>query len=149
MSQDFQEISNFPRDAGELFFMYPNGSYPITAEQLEEVARNRIKPTVILHEDKVIGYCNFYEVSEESSWLGNLIIKPSYRGTGAGKYLIEIMKEYAKSELRVKYFRLVCHNTNTSALLFYTKLGFKPIDFHIQNDHEGKQIVGIKMEIKL
>jgi ribosomal protein S18 acetylase RimI-like enzyme len=149
VSQDFFEISSFPQDARELFFMYPKGTYPISADQLEKVASTRIKPTVILYEDKVVGYCNFVEITEDSSWLGNLIINPSYRGMGVGKYLIETMKEYARSELRVKYLRLICHNINTEALLFYTRLGFKPFDFNIQIDNEGKQIVGIKLEVKL
>jgi ribosomal protein S18 acetylase RimI-like enzyme len=149
ISQDFPEIAKFPQDARELFFMYPRGTYPITADQLEDIASTRIKPTVVLHNDKAVGYCNFYEVSEESCWLGNLIISPSYRGKGVGKYLIEVMQDYARSELGLKNFRLVCHNINTNALLFYIKLGFKPFDFNIQNDNEGKQVVGIKMEIKL
>ncbi|UVI29419.1 GNAT family N-acetyltransferase [Paenibacillus spongiae] len=129
--------------------MYPKGIYPLTAEQLEQAARTRIKPTVILYGDQVVGYCNFIEITGDSSWLGNVIIHPSYRGMGVGKYLIETMKETARSELRVTNFRLLCHSTNTDALLFYTKLGFKPFDSNIQQDHEGKPIVGIKMEVAL
>ena len=148
-SQDFNEIAKFPQDARELFFMYPKGVYPLTADQLEKAASTRIRPTVVLHGDHVAGYCNIIEVIEDSSWLGNFIVNPSYRGMGAGKYLIEAMKEVAKSELRVKRFRLLCHSTNTDALLFYTKLGFKPFDSNIKTDHEGKPIVGIKLEVTL
>ncbi len=148
-SDDFNVISEFPQDAKELFFMYPKGKYPITANQLEEVASNRINPTVITHDRLVVGYCNLYDVSAEECWLGNVIIAPSYRGRGVGKYLIETMKVYAKTELKVSFFRLICHNINTKALLFYTKLGFKPFGLKIINDHEGNDIVGIKMEIEI
>lgn len=147
--RDFSEIAKFPQNEEELFFMYPKGTYPITPQQLEIVARTRIMPTVVLHENEVVGYCNIYKVTEESSWLGNVIIKPSYRGSGVGKFLIETMKERAKAELKVKYLRLVCHNINTNALLFYTKLGFRPFAMDILIDNKGNEIVGINMEIKV
>ncbi|WP_108533531.1 GNAT family N-acetyltransferase [Paenibacillus elgii] len=39
---------------------------------------------------------------------GNFIVNPYYRGLGVGKYLIEDMKKYARSELQAKNFLFVC-----------------------------------------
>ena len=148
VTDDFETISRFPQNQTELFFMYPKGTFPLTAKQLEEAALNRIKPIVITYQEEVIGYCNLYDVTREDCWLGNVIISPSCRGIGAGSFLIRTMIDIAKKELQVKHFRLVCHNINTDALLFYTKLGFLPNELKIMNDPNGKEIVGIKMENK-
>jgi len=149
VTDDFETISRFPQNQTELFFMYPKGTFPLTARQLEESALNRKKPTVITYQEELIGYCNLYDVTKEDCWLGNVIISPSCRGMGVGSYLIRTMKEIAKQELQVNHFRLVCHNINTDALLFYAKLGFLPFGLKIMNDPKGKEIVGIKMEMKL
>lgn len=147
--EDFAIIAQFPQDAWELFFMHPRGVFPLTAEQLEEVARNRVHPTVITFSDEVIGYCSMYNVTEEECWLGNVIVAPHFRGKGAGKYLIQTMMQLAKTELKVKRFRLVCHNINTHALLYYMRLGFKPFDFKTMKDPDGNDVVGIMMEVEL
>jgi hypothetical protein len=55
----------------------------------------------------------------------------------------------AKKELELKKMKLMCHNINTKALLFYNKLGFKPFDMKTMNDKNGNQIAGIKMGIDL
>ncbi|SDZ10116.1 Acetyltransferase (GNAT) family protein [Evansella caseinilytica] len=149
VNEDYKTISLFPQDARELFFVYPKGSYPLTAAKLQEVAQSRVNPLVVLDNGVIVGYGNLYDVSEDECWLGNVIIRPSYRGKGVGRYLIETMKAYAKSELSVKRFRLVCHNINTKALLFYTKLDFKPFDVKVMTDNEGNEMIGIKMEVRL
>jgi len=147
--EDFGVIAAFPQDEYELFYMYPRGIFPLTAEQLEEAARDRKHPTVITCGGEVIGFCSMYNVTDEECWVGNVIIAPHYRGKGAGKYLIQTMKHLAKSELKVKLLRLVCHNINTRALLFYVKLGFKPFDFKTMKDPNGNEVVGIMMGVEL
>jgi len=146
---DYVIISKFPQDKRELFYMFPKGTFPLSANQLKDVAQARTNPTVITKNEEVVGYCNLYDVSSHDCWLGNVIIKPQHRGNGIGKYLVETMIEYAKAELEINYFRLVCHNVNTRALLFYSALGFKPFDSKVLLDPDGNQIVGIKMEIKI
>ncbi|GAB6931138.1 hypothetical protein JCM10914A_51210 [Paenibacillus sp. JCM 10914] len=149
VTSDFDIIATFPQDARELFFMYPKGKYPIDPQALEEVATVGLNPTVVTHNNQVVGYANLYDVGQYECWLGNVIVSPAYRGKGAGRYLIETMQVFAKEELRVQRFRLVCHNINTAALLFYTKFGFTPIGSVIMQDTEGREIVGIKMEMDL
>jgi GNAT superfamily N-acetyltransferase len=149
-TEDFTIISTFPQSESELFYMFPKGKFPLEPEQLIDAATERLLPTVILMNHNVIGYSNFYDLSvERDCWLGNVIIDPRFRGHGAGAYLIQSMKERAKNELKVKELKLVCHNVNTTALLFYFKQGFKPFDMKIIQDHNNHSIAGIKMSLEL
>ncbi|MEK3724010.1 GNAT family N-acetyltransferase [Paenibacillus sp. FSL H8-0034] len=148
--EDFKIIATFPQNQEDLFYMFPKGIYPITPEQLEEVALIRFSPTVILYQDQVVGYCNFYKADEgKDCWLGNVIVNPEYRKIGIGTYLIQIMKNKAINHYKAQELKLVCHNTNTMALLFYYKQGFKPFDMNLVEDYKGDQIIRIIMTIKL
>jgi ribosomal protein S18 acetylase RimI-like enzyme len=148
--EDFKMIARFPQDRKEAFFMYPRGTYPFRPDHLYEVALARVIPTVILMKDEVVGYGNGYDwIEGVSCWLGNVIINPNFRGQGAGKYLIEVLKKRAKEELKVKEIHLVCHNINTNALLFYNKLGFKAYDIKTMRDFNNHEIAGILMKIQV
>ncbi|MDF2724593.1 MAG: hypothetical protein K0Q59_4268 [Paenibacillus sp.] len=149
-AEDFKVIAAFPQNEEESFFMFPSGKYPLTGEQLEEAAAKRFSPTVILHDGEVVGYSNFYGVQNGvDCWLGNAIVHPNYRRSGVGSYLIETMKNRALNEYAVKELKLVCHHTNTSALLFYHKNAFKPFDWIVMQNQNGDKVVGIKMSISL
>ncbi|QYR19636.1 GNAT family N-acetyltransferase [Paenibacillus sp. sptzw28] len=144
---DFNIIATFPQNKVELFYMFPRGLFPVKPEQLYEVSMTRLLPTVIEYCDEIVGYSNLYDlVTGDHCWLGNVIINPRYRGKGAGKYLVNLMIERARKELEVQELRLVCHNTNTGALLLYNKIGFKPFEIKIMNDYGGNEIAGIKMK---
>jgi ribosomal protein S18 acetylase RimI-like enzyme len=148
-ADDFPIIASFPLNRTESFYMYPRGSYPLTAQQLEEAAASRKKPTVITLDHEVVGYGNLYDVTSEDCWLGNVIVSPACRGRGAGRYLVNTMIRIAREELAVNHLRLVCHNTNTSALLMYMKLGFVPFGIKVVNDPEGKEMAGILMQVNV
>jgi ribosomal protein S18 acetylase RimI-like enzyme len=148
--EDYEVIATFPQNEMELFHVFPSGEFPLLPSQLEKAASVRLHPTVILSKDEIIGYSNLYDLVDGlHCWLGNVIISPHYRGKGIGKYLIDQMKVRAKEELRVEELRLVCHNTNTAALLFYKKQGFKPYDIKQIEHKQGYHVAGILMEIEL
>ena len=143
---DFPVIAAFPRNAEEQYYMYPRGTFPLDPEQLAQAAEGRVCPTVILDGDSVIGYCNLYDVELGShGWLGNVIIRPEYRGRGAGRYLIDTMASIAKRELQLKELRLVCHNTNTQALRLYWRTGFVPYGLDGSADASGRNLMRILM----
>lgn len=148
--EDFTTIAAFPQNQEELFYMFPKGIYPITADELEEVASSRFSPTVITYDGEVAGYCNLYDVNVgQDCWLGNVIVHPEFRRKGIGVFLIETMKNRALMEHKAKELKLICHNTNTRALLFYYKLGFRPFDMKVMEDYKNNTIAGIKMSINL
>lgn len=141
-------ICTFPQNEQELFSMFPAGKYPLTPEQIAESVKTRWYPTVVLHGNKVVGYANFYGLEEKSKcFLGNVILAPQYRGKGASTALITEMIRQTKEELKVGKLQLICHNTNITGLLFYKKMGFKPIDLTSMKNHLNETIVGISMEI--
>jgi len=143
---DYETLCSLPQNENELFFMFPKAVYPLTPDQIEEAVRNRLEPTVILHNNTIAAYANLYNYDGESCWLGNVIVAPGYRGKGASQYLIETMESIAKQKLNVKRLRLVCHNTNTRGLLFYRKQGYKPFDISLRRKPSGEYIAGIYME---
>ncbi|EGL16858.1 MULTISPECIES: GNAT family N-acetyltransferase [unclassified Paenibacillus] len=148
---DLDVICGLPQHAGELFYMYPKGAYPLTPEQIRETLKTRLCPTVITAEGGgIAAYANLYDcVREKECWLGNVIVAPEYRGKGASSYLIRTMMDKAKRELDVPFLNLVCHNTNTPALLLYAKLGFCPFDVSEKSGPDGKRLAGIHMRASL
>lgn len=148
--EDFAIIAAMPQNQEELFYMYPKGVYPVLAEQLEEAASMRFSPTIVTFEGAVAGYCNLYDVTrEQECWLGNVVVHPSYRRHGVGTFLLNTMKQIAIHQYQAKRLHLICHNTNTKALLFYYKQGFKPFDIKVMEDYEKNRIAGIMMSVEL
>jgi ribosomal protein S18 acetylase RimI-like enzyme len=147
---DFHRIASFPRSRDELFYMYPKGNYPLTAEQLAAAATERKSPTVVTDSDEVVGYSNLYDVNEGvDCWIGNVIVSPSSRGTGAAGFLIQAMINRAAEEHQAKAVNVVCHNTNTRGLLFYHKLGFAPFDLRVTESYDHSRMAGIAMRISV
>lgn len=144
--EDYRVIASFPQDPRELYYMFPKGKFPIPPDQLEQVGLSRYSPTVITHQDEVVGYCNLYDVTTgKDCWLGNVIVHPKHRGAGVGTFLFHSISQRARTEYGCREIKLVCHNTNTEALLFYHKLGLKPFDLKIMEDYRGYKVAGIMM----
>ncbi|GIP58486.1 GNAT family N-acetyltransferase [Paenibacillus woosongensis] len=135
--RDLELICLFPQSEEELFYISPRFVFPLTPDQIMNLAKDRFEPTVIIdkEKDKVVAYANIYadESEEDSFWLGNVIVSPEYRGKGASEYLINVMLEKAKNILKMETLKLACHNTNSRGLAFYSKYGFKPFDIKIIN----------------
>jgi len=144
--EDFKIIAGFPQNPEELFYMFPKGTFPVTPEQLEQVAASRFSPTVVTESGEVVGYCNLYNVTAGGDcWVGNLIVHPARRGSGVATFLLQAIGERARTEYGCREIRLVCHNTNTRALLLYSHLGFKPFDIQVGEDPHGNRIARILM----
>ncbi|MBD7969310.1 GNAT family N-acetyltransferase [Paenibacillus gallinarum] len=150
--KDLKAISTFPQSEEELKYISPGFNYPLTPNQIVDLSKDRLEPTVIIEQatDEVIAYANIYGYDLEKSicWLGNVIVSPKYRGQGASAYLLNVMFEKAKHHLGVRTIRLACHNTNSRGLAFYSKYGFKPYDMKITNI-DDKRIISIHMSREL
>lgn len=145
--EDFKIIASFPQSQDEQFYMFPRGTFPLDPVHLEEVAKERLHPTVILSGEEIAGYCNLYDVEADSRcWLGNVIINPDYRGRGAGKFLLDTMLTTVRDELHLPELHLICHNPNTAALKFYHKNGFIPYGLKEMVDYKEQPIIGILMK---
>ena len=137
--EDLTIICNFPQDENELFFMYPKAIFPLTIDQIKSSIDSRFDSTVILYEETIIGFANFYEViKEQYCSIGNVIVNPIYRGKGVGTFLINIMEKKAINKYKVKEMHISCFNQNVTGLLLYYKLGYVPYEIHVTGaDQEG------------
>lgn len=147
---DLETISSFPQSQEELFFVSPRFIYPLTPDQILNLVKDRFEPTVVINKesDEVVAYANIYKDEESSFFLGNVIVSPQFRGKGASQYLINVMLDKAKNNLKAERLKLACHNTNTRGLAFYSKQGFKPFDLKIST-MEDKRVITIHMSKEL
>jgi len=151
-SEDIAIICNFPRDENELFFMYPKAIFPLTIDQLKSSIDSRFDSTVILYEETITGFANFYEVIENQYCsIGNVIVNPIFRAKGVGTYLINIMEKKAISKYKVKEIHISCFNQNVTGLLLYSKLGYVPYEIEKRFDKKSVPVALIKMkkEVKI
>jgi len=146
-SVDFEEICKLPQDAEELFYMFPKAIYPLTSSQLESAVKNRFDSTVILHDNVIVGFANFYEVNPNKYCsVGNVIVNSNFRNKGVGEFLIKTMEKIGIEKYNVSEIHLSCFNTNLKGILLYTKLGYKPYEVEKRFDQNNKLFALIKMK---
>lgn len=144
---DLKTICNFPQDEQELYFMFPKADYPLTVEQFENAIKNRFDATVILLNNEIAGFANFYEVKENHYCsIGNVIVSPHFRNHGIASSLITTMEHIGKEKYNISELHLSCFDTNTKGLLLYTKLGYKPYEIEkwINNANQVSALIKLK-----
>lgn len=146
---DLEKICQLPQNKEELFFMFPKANYPLSVEQLQAVLESRSDSSVILLDNEVAGFANFYEIKEnEYCSIGNVIVSSGSRNQGIGTFLIKTMEQIAVEKYSVIELRLSCFNTNTNGILLYSKLGYVPYKIEERVDKSENQIALIKMRKK-
>lgn len=148
---DLETISKFPQDNDELFFMFPKAEFPLTVDQIQKSIDSRNDSTVILCDNIIVGFANFYEaIVDRYCSIGNVIVNPSFRGKGAGIYLIGVMENIAIKKYNVSEIHISCFNQNVIGLMLYHKLGYFPYDIEKRLDKKSNQtaLIHMKKEIK-
>jgi ribosomal protein S18 acetylase RimI-like enzyme len=145
---DVARVCSFPQGADELYFLFPRATYPLTPEQLRHAIEQRHDSTVVLLDDQVCGFANFYvrELAGACA-IGNVVVAPEARGRGVGRYLIETMIRKALLHHRAQEVRLSCFNGNVAGLLLYAKLGFVPFAVERRVDQQGARVALIHMRL--
>lgn len=147
---DLKKICQLPKNEEELFFMFPKAEYPLTESQLESAINSRFDSTVILFNNVIVGFANFYEVKKNQySSIGNVVVDANYRNQGIGKYLIRKMEQIAIGKYNVSELHLSCFNTNTKGILLYSKLGYIPYEIKkwLSLQNESLALIKMKKEI--
>jgi RimJ/RimL family protein N-acetyltransferase len=128
--------------------MFPKATYPLTPHQLKEATAHCSDSTVIEMNGTVVGFANF------SRWqfrgrcsLGNVIISPSARSRGVGRYLIGYMIDIAFDKHEAQELTASCFNHNVPGLLFYPKLGFQPYAVDERQDKHGARVALIHLRL--
>jgi len=98
-------------------------------EKLENIKKRKAVFLVAEHNGTVIGTTGIDLSILRQNHIGNsgITVKKTYRKMGLGSYLIREIIKLAKKELKPKpkIIRLNVFSTNTLAIIFYKKLGFK------------------------
>lgn len=144
---DFKKICQLPKNMEELFFMFPKAEYPLTESQLKSAINSRFDSTVIVFNNAIVGFANFYEVKKNQySSIGNVVVDANYRNQGIGKYLIQTMEQIAIEKYNVSELHLSCFNTNTNGILLYSKLGYIPYEIEKWLSPQNESLALIKMK---
>lgn len=148
VEQDIPVICGFPQSEEELFFMFPRAAFPLTPPQLLDAIAQRSDSTVVEQGGEVVAFANFYrrEVGGCCS-IGNVVVSPSARGRGVGRYLIEQMVGLALSRHQATEVAVSCFSQNIAGLLLYPKLGFQPHAIEERKDKQGNRVALVHMRL--
>ncbi len=145
--RDLLTVATFVRSATELFYCYPKASWPLTPAQIADAISNRRDSTVVLLNNEVVGFANFYQWQTGLYCaLGNVMVSPNTRGQGVARYLIQVMEERARTHQQAKRMRLSCFNGNTAGLLLYSQMGYDPYAIVEREAPDGQRVALIQMD---
>lgn len=144
---DLPLLCTFPDTAQELFCLFPKANYPLTTQQLAEAIASRRASTVVEKDGEAVGFANLYQWEGGVCAIGNVMVAPSARGQGIGKYLIHAMLKIACTTYQANEVRIACFNHNTSTLLLYAGLGFQPFSIEQRLDKSGRKLALIAMQL--
>lgn len=143
--KDIPIICDFPENVQELFFFFPKSRWPLSPEQLITVIKERADNTVVEYDGRIVAFANLYRWGPEECAIGNVIVSPTVRGKGVGRYLIQQMVEKAFSRHAAAQVTLSCFNENVAGLLLYSQMGFEPFIVEARTDHDGNPVALIHL----
>lgn len=147
---DFFTISQFPQTPSELYFCFPTANFPLTVSQLSATAATRRNLTVVEKAGEIAAFANFYQWQYQGCCkIGNVMVNPKYRKQGIASYLLSVMEKQAKDVFDATALHVACFNTNTIALLFYARIGFKLTSIEEKTDKNNQKIALIHMDKNL
>lgn len=146
--QDIQTIVGWPQSEDELFFLFPKATFPLAPSQLRDAIAQRSDSTVVERNGDIVAFANFYRWEPGGRCaIGNVVVAPSARGCGVGRYLMEQMIDLAFSKHRAAEVTVSCFNHNAAGLLFYPQLGFQPYAVEERQDPRGARVALIHMRL--
>lgn len=149
MEDDFQGICSLITSKEELFLVYPSGKYPFTVEQIVELSKVRKELTVVVEDNKIIGFANLYNYeSGKSAFIGNVVVDKKHRGKGLGKEIVLYMLKVGYEKLDLPELRISVFSENTPAMLLYSGLGFVPYEIEERKDFDSKRVALVHMKME-
>ena len=142
----FKQICNLITSPEEMSVMCPGGRFPLDLEQMDHVNTVRRDLSIVKVNNQIVGFANLYNIkSNESAFIGNLIIDKSQRGNGYGMALVKHMIEIIKVKYNAVPHLSVLGN-NTKAILLYKGIGFFPYDVEESIDYKGHKVALFHMK---
>ncbi|WP_372875542.1 N-acetyltransferase family protein [Pseudomonas sp.] len=144
---DLSAIVEFPQNAQELFFSYPKADWPLSVGQLAAAMAERRDSTVVLLNDQVAGFANFYQWQYgDFCALGNLMVAPWARGQGVAGYLLTVMEQLARDHYKATRMQVSCFNANSAGLLLYPKHGYRLSGLVERRDPHGARVALLQFD---
>ncbi|MBF0453584.1 MAG: N-acetyltransferase [Magnetococcales bacterium] len=138
LDADIPLICQFADSQQSLFFFFPNAVFPLTPQQLQVNVKSRFGSTTVLFNGRVVGFGNLYNHPENGlCYLGNLLVDPSKRGEGIGRYLVQTLIDLGFNNPHVDTMHLCCFNENIRGLKLYFSLGFRPFSMEFMDRPGG------------
>lgn len=148
-ARDYQQICDLIKNEAELFKFYPAGAFPLDVAQLQDLSKDRKGLTVAVDEAQVIGFANFYNyVAAKRAFVGNIVIKNTFRGKGLGRKIVSYMLDLAFKRHGLQEVHLSVFSRNTKAILLYTSIGFRPYEIEERRDHANKRAALLHMKLE-
>ena len=145
---DIESLCAFAQTSEELFYLFPKANYPLTPDQLKRAISERTENTVVLLDDALAGFANFYEWEPNGVCaIGNVMIDPNLRGQGLGAYLIKVLSKVAFTKHNARTVHISCFCDNTAGLALYEKLGFQKCGEERRFDKTGNITTLINLEL--
>ncbi len=145
---DIPTVCGFPRNAEELYFLFPRAVWPLTPDQIRAALPTHRDPTVVTLDGRVVGYANFTIFEEgRTARVGNVSVDPDLRRRGVAHYAMRAMMERAFVHHGLPELTLYCFSTNTPGLLLYAKLGMTPIALETRVTPWGDPVGLLKLRI--
>ncbi len=111
---------------------------------LELIKSEEAEVVVAVVEDQLVGsgYAKLldakpYQKYKKYAYLGFMYVKPTYRGQGVNKLILERLISWAK-ERNISEVRLQVYDENTIAKNAYRKVGFKPNLLEMRMEIDGQ-----------
>lgn len=148
--EDLPRICAFPQSREELFFLFPQGVYPLTPDQLAKAVAPRREATVVTEEEQVLAFADFYRWAPGGDCaVGHVVVAPEARGRGVGRTLLGAMGQRAVARLQARALTVSCFQGNGAGLLFYHHLGFVPYALEERRDWFGYPMGLIHLRLNL
>ena len=145
-------ISWIENEEALMQFAGPAYSFPLTPEQLDISVsdKNRIAFRIVNNEtDLSIGHAEIY-LLDNSAKIGRILIgDKEQRGKGLGKQIVNLLLDYAFSNLNRTTVELNVFDWNIAAIKCYEKTGFtKNLDKKLERKISGQTWVAFNMSIE-
>ncbi len=137
MSISFREITQ------ENFFtcmrLSVRDDQPFVASNAFSVAESKLFPDwitrAVYHEDEMVGFV-MYSMNYEKSelYLCRFMIDQKHQGKGYGKATLELLKEIAMNDEKIRKMTLSTNPENANGIRIYEKFGF--VDMKYKEDDE-------------
>ncbi len=121
-------MATWVRSEQDLTWLAPGTPPPLTARKVLAWRNEFCSPQVLIAEDEPVpcGYCELNRMRSNPAryWLGHVILKPSHRGQGIGRLLVELLLRQAFAERNAAGVSLVVFPDNAAAIACYERCGF-------------------------